>query len=48
VYVAKNTKSLTIPKTLLNMAMEEEQHKWLDNEIYKICKHIIDIKTLQL
>jgi len=30
------------------MAMEEEQYKWLDNKIYKIYKHVIDIKILQL
>jgi hypothetical protein len=48
VYIAKNIKSLIILKTLLNIAMEEKQHKWLDNEIYKIYKYVIDIKILQL
>jgi hypothetical protein len=48
VYIAKNIKSLTILKILFDMAMEEEQHKWLNNKICKICEHIINIKILQL
>jgi hypothetical protein len=48
VYIAKNIKSLIILKTLLDMAMEEKQYKWLDDEICKICKYVINIKTLQL
>ena len=46
--MAKNTKGLTIAKTLLNTATEEEQHKWLDNEICEVCTIITDIKTIQL
>jgi hypothetical protein len=46
VYIAKNIKSLTILKTLFDTAMEEKQYKWLDNKIYKIYKHIMDIKML--
>src|SRR5450432_4171332 len=46
--MAKNTKGLTITKTLLDTAIEEEQHEWLDDEIYEVCTIIIDIKTIQL
>ena len=48
VYVAKNTKGLTIAKTLLDTATEEEQHEWLDDEIREVCTIITDIKTIQL
>jgi hypothetical protein len=46
VYIAKNIKSLIILRTLLNIAIEEEQYKWLNNEICEIYKHIIDMKIL--
>src|SRR5450432_1005799 len=48
VYVAKNTKGLTIAKTLLDTAIEEEQHEWLDDEIREVCTIITDIKTIRL